>query len=155
YRADGAAPAEQAMLIDKGPYDDRPVEVNGATKRLYMGGTLGGGTALYGAALLRPSRDDFHPGPHYGDLLPRHLADWPLAYDDLEPHYDEAERLYGVAGHVDEALGPLQTPRRGYPQAPLPLHPTNQRLMAAARSHGLRPFRLPLAIDPGLCLRCA
>src|SRR5262245_7256929 len=76
---------EQSMLIDKRPYDDRPVSVNGTAKRLYMGGVLGGGTALYGAALVRPSVDDFHPGKHYGQRLPRPLWDWPIDYNALEP----------------------------------------------------------------------
>jgi choline dehydrogenase-like flavoprotein len=154
YVQEGPAPSERAMLIEKRPYDDREVSVNGASKRLYMGGVLGGGTALYGAALLRPSRADFHPGKHYGDRLPRAVWDWPIDYSDLEPYYAEAERLYGVAGCADEDFGPLQKPRHGYPNEPLPLHPTNQKLIAANRASGLRPFRLPLAIDPALCLRC-
>jgi choline dehydrogenase-like flavoprotein len=144
---------EQAMLIDKKPYDDRSVEVNGAPRRLYIGGVLGGGTSLYGAALLRPSKDDFHPGKHYGDRLSRSLWDWPIAYESLEPYYNEAESLYGVAGG-EEDFGPLQRPRQGYAQRPLPLHPINQRLMTANRARGLRPFRLPLAIDADRCLRC-
>ena len=53
---------EQAMLIDKRPYDDREVDVNGKARRLYMGGVLGGGTSLYGGALVRPSEQDFQPG---------------------------------------------------------------------------------------------
>jgi choline dehydrogenase-like flavoprotein len=145
---------ERATLVEKQPYDDRDVEVNGAASRPYAGGVFGGGTSLYGAALLRPSRDDFHPGKHYGDRIPRSIWDWPIGYDDLEPHYDEAEKLYGVAGGVDD-LGPLPRPARGYPAAPMPLHPLNERLIAANRAGGLRPFRLPLAIDPARCLRCS
>jgi choline dehydrogenase-like flavoprotein len=155
YLPEKPMPDEQAMLIDKKPYDDREVEVNDSPRRLYMGGVLGGGTALYGAALLRPSPDDFHPGKHYGNRLARSLWDWPISYADLEPHYAEAERLYGVAGDADEDFGPLPAPGRGLPHDPLPLHPLNQKLMAANRACGLRPFRLPLAIDPGRCLRCA
>jgi choline dehydrogenase-like flavoprotein len=143
------------MLIDKKPYDDREVEVNDSPRRLYMGGVLGGGTSLYGGALLRPSPLDFHPGKHYGDHIPRAIWDWPIAYDDLEPYYTEAERLYGVAGSADEDFGPLPRPRGGFPNDPLPLHPLNQKLIAANRARGLRPFRLPLAIDPTRCLRCA
>ncbi|QDU23718.1 FAD-dependent oxidoreductase [Urbifossiella limnaea] len=144
---------EKATLIDKAPYDDRTVEVNGALKRLYMGGVPGGGTALFGGALLRPSRDDFHPGRHYGHRLGREVWDWPVGYDDLAPHYAEAERLFGVAGSGDEDYGPLPRPA-AYPHEPLPLHPVNERLMTAARRRGLKPFRLPLAIDPTKCLRC-
>jgi choline dehydrogenase-like flavoprotein len=153
YVAEGPAPNERAMLIEKRPYDDRAVEVNGTARRLYMGGALGGGTALYGAALLRPSKDDFHPGKHYGDRIPRAIWDWPITYRDLEPHYAEAERLYGVAGCGDEDFGPLEKPG-AFPRQPLPLHPANLKLIAANRARGLRPFRLPLAIDPALCLRC-
>lgn len=144
---------EKTTLIDKAPYDDRPVEVNGAPKRLYMGGVPGGGTALFGGALLRPSRDDFHPGRHYGHRLGREVWDWPVGYDDLAPHYAEAEQLFGVAGSGDEDYGPLPRPA-AYPNLPLPLHPVNERLMTAARRRGLKPFRLPLAIDPTKCLRC-
>jgi choline dehydrogenase-like flavoprotein len=154
YATDEQPMDEKAMFIDKRPYDDRSVEVNGHPKQLYIGGVVGGGTALYGAALLRPSRDDFHPGKHYGDRLPRHLWDWPIGYDDLEPHYTEAEQLFGLAGSHEDDLGPLEKPRNGYPLSPLPLHPINERLMAANRAHDLRPFRLPLAIDPRRCLRC-
>jgi choline dehydrogenase-like flavoprotein len=146
---------ERATLMEKKPYDDRMVELNGTQKRLYIGGVLGGGTALYGAALLRPSREDFQPGRYYNHRIPRAIWDWPISYDDLEQHYSEAERLYGVGGLDSEDLDPLQKPRNGYPQQPLPLHPINQRIIEATRSRGFRPFRLPLAIDPARCLRCA
>ncbi len=61
-------------------------------------------------------------------------ADWPLAYEDLEPHYAQAEALVGVAG-----------PENGWPRGrrtpyPLPAHPTSyagQRVLAAARQLGL------------------
>ncbi len=112
------------------------------------------GPRVYGAALLRPSRDDFHPGKYHGDRLPRPLWDWPISYDDLEPHYTEAERLFGLSGDSSDDFGPLQKPALGYPHQPLPLHPINARLMAANRKAGLHPFRLPLAIDPALCRLC-
>jgi len=145
---------EQATIIEKRPYDDREVNVNGKARRLYMGGILGGGTSLYGGALLRPSEQDFQPGRYYGKRIPRAIWDWPISYADLEPHYTEAERLYGVAGRGEEDFGPLKKPALGYRGEPLPLHPLNQRLIAANRIHGLRPFRLPLAIDSSRCLRC-
>jgi choline dehydrogenase-like flavoprotein len=154
YATDGSPQDEKAVLIDKGPYDDREVEVNGTSRRLYMGGILGGGTSLYGGALLRPSEQDFQPGRFYGKRIPRAIWEWPISYDDLEPHYTEAERLYGIAGCGEEDFGPLRKPARGYPGDPLPLHPLNQRLMAANSKHGLHPFRLPLAIDSSRCLRC-
>ena len=41
----GPAFDERAVLIDKGPYDDRKVELNGKPKRLYMGESWGEGRA--------------------------------------------------------------------------------------------------------------
>jgi choline dehydrogenase-like flavoprotein len=152
--AEGPGLDEKAVLIDKGPYDDREIDVNGKSKRLYMGGVLGGGTSLYGGALIRPSEQDFQPGRYYGKRIPKAIWDWPISYGDLEPYYTEAERLYAVAGCADEDFGPLNKPSHGFPGEPLPLHPLNQRLIAANRDHGLRPFRLPLAIDSAKCLRC-
>jgi choline dehydrogenase-like flavoprotein len=144
---------EQAMLIDKAPYDDRPIRVNGSLKRLYMGGILGGGTALYGAALMRPSADDFHPGKHYGNQIPRAIWDWPIPYETLEPYYTEAESLYHVSGAAEDDFGPLQKPQR-FPQQAIPVKPINRKLIAANRARGLRPFRLPLAIDFSRCMEC-
>ena len=126
YTTTSSSHDERAMLIDKRPYDDREVDVNGTAKRLYMGGMLGGGTSLYGGALVRPSDQDFQPGKYYGKRIPRAIWDWPISYADLEPHYTEAERLYAVAGRGEEDFAPLQKPAAGYPGDPLPLHPLNQ-----------------------------
>ena len=143
------------MLIDKKPYDDRKFDVNGSRRHLYMrAAASAAASALYGAALMRPTPDDFHPGKGYPERLPRAQWHWPIDYGDLEPYYDEAEKLFGVSGRDDDDFSPLPRPRSGYPNRPLPLHPVNERLMAANRRHGLRPFRLPLAIDPTLCLQC-
>jgi choline dehydrogenase-like flavoprotein len=146
---------ERAMLIDKKPYDDRTIPVNGSPRRLYMGSVLGGSTALYGAALLRPSEDDFYPGKHYGPRLPRALWEWPVSYQALEPYYGEAERLYGVSGCTEDDFGPLHKPAQAFPERSIPLKPINQALVAASQARGLKPFRLPLAIDFSRCLLCS
>lgn len=145
---------ERATLVDKQPYDDRLVQINGVAQRLYMGGVLGGGTSVFGGAMLRPSADDFTPGKYFAARLARSLWEWPIHYEQLEPYYDRAERLYGVAGRSDDDYRPLARPRGGYAADPLPLAPINERLMAANRRAGLRPFQLPLAIDARRCLQC-
>ena len=73
-------------------------------------------------------------------------ARWPFAYDDLEPFYAEAERLLDVAG--DDAGDPTRPPRSApFPQAPAPLARVSESFARAARSLGLSPFPLPLAIN--------
>jgi choline dehydrogenase-like flavoprotein len=145
---------ELATLIEKRPYDDREVQMNGQPRRLYTGGVLGGGTALYGAALMRPSVADFQPGRSYGRRIPHAIWDWPISYATLAPFYTEAERLYGVAGSSEDDFGPLEKPLEGFPKPALPLRPINKKLMSANVARGLRPFRLPLAIDSERCLQC-
>jgi choline dehydrogenase-like flavoprotein len=154
HGANGRVHDERATLIEKRPYSDQTVTINGVARRPYVGGGLGGGTALFGAALLRPSPEDFHPGKYYGERIPRAIWDWPIDYGVLEPYYTEAERLFGVAGSGADHFGPLGKPRDGFPGTALPVQPVNRRLMAANRAFGLQPFRLPLAIDAQLCLKC-
>lgn len=51
---------------------------------------LGGKTKWYGAALLRFGAHEFDADPDHACLA------WPFGYDELAPHYDEAERVLGV-----------------------------------------------------------
>ena len=143
------------MLIDKRPYDDREVDVNGRAKRLYMGGDAG----WRHESLWRGAGPAQRPGFSAGEVLRQAhpsrdlgLADFATA--DLEPYYTEAEQLYGVAGRGEEDFGPLQKPAVGYPGEPLPLHPSTSGSSPPIAVHGLHPFRLPLAIDSSRCLRC-
>ncbi len=146
---------EEQMLIRMAAFDDRHFEVNGRDARLYIGGVLGGGTSLYGAALLRPSREDFHPGKHYGKRIPEAIWDWPITYDDLEPYYTQAERLLGVSGDSEQTIPHIEKPESGYPSAVPTLEPINLKLKAGMERAGYHPFHLPLGIDFNQCLRCS
>ena len=55
--------------------------------------------------------------PGFGaDAASANFADWPFGYTDLEPYYDEVERLYGVQGALDNPYAPPRaTP---YPMPP-------------------------------------
>ena len=59
-----------------------------------------------------------------------------------------------LTGTADENFAPLHTPGRYVDTRQIPLAPINERLMATSRSDGLRPFRLPLAIDTARCRGC-
>ncbi|HWP67377.1 MAG TPA: GMC family oxidoreductase [Candidatus Limnocylindria bacterium] len=54
----------------------------------------------------------------FGDAASANWADWPFRYGDLEPFYDEAERLMGVAG---DDSNPFAPPRSN--PYPMPPHP--------------------------------
>jgi choline dehydrogenase-like flavoprotein len=81
---------------------------------------LGGKTKWYGAALLRFGRHEFGADDAYG------CPAWPLAMDELDPWYEEAERLLGVREFaVEPAMSRIQASldRRcsGWVSRPLPM----------------------------------
>jgi choline dehydrogenase-like flavoprotein len=81
---------------------------------------------------------------------------WPISYDDLEPYYAEAERIYLVHGQQGE--DPTEPARSGpYPFPAVTHEPYIEDLCERLRSQGLHPFHYPMAIDlrdGGRCIRC-
>lgn len=102
---------------------------------------VGGNTKVYGAALLRMREHDFGAVRHYGGLSPA----WPISYNDLEPYYAQAERLYSV--HGVRGTDPCE-PRASTPfvAPPIPHEPRMQELFDDLRAQGLRPFPVPLGV---------
>lgn len=122
---------------------------------------LGGNSVAWGAVAMRFNEDDFRIRSstieRYGEArIPAGstLADWPLAYDDLEPFYAQAEMLLGVSGHAgnraDPATSrgnPFEAPRRApYPMPALRTSGLGALFAEAARAEGYHPFPLPAAI---------
>jgi choline dehydrogenase-like flavoprotein len=119
---------------------------------------VGGPSVFYGGVSFRFREGDFAPDP---EIVTDSGALWPIAYEDLRPHYRDAERIIAVAGRRGE--DPFEPPREGeYPAALDGLSEVSERIAAGARARGLRPFRLPLALNfeapPGTrhhCQSCA
>ena len=105
---------------------------------------VGGNTKMFGAALFRLRESDFKEVKHFGGISPA----WPIQYQDLEPYYTEAEKLYSAHGQrgVDptEPYAAMQ-----YPFPPLKHEPSMQELYDSIRSLGYRPFPLPIGVRLG------
>lgn len=102
---------------------------------------VGGNTKVYGAALLRLRREDFGELRHHGGVSPA----WPLAYEDLEPYYGEAEHLYQV--HGEHGIDPTEPPAsKPYPHPPVSHEPCIRQLFDDLEQAGHRPLPLPLGI---------
>jgi len=79
-----------------------------------------GGLAMHwGGVTPRFSPDDFRHKTLFGVG-----DDWPISYDDLDPYYQEAEELMGIAGEQ----GPAEMDPRGKP-FPLPAIPLTYNLV--------------------------
>ena len=117
---------------------------------------VGGNTKFFGAALFRLRKEDFGEIRHYGGLSPA----WPISYEEMEPYYTEAERLYHVHGNRGE--DPTEPPARScYPHPAVSHEPRIQQLADDFQRLGLRPFHTPLGVmldekDPqaSRCIRC-
>ncbi|WP_395244436.1 GMC oxidoreductase [Agromyces sp. MMS24-K17] len=124
----------------RGRYRTSPSWTDAATGRPFQPGVyswVGGNTKFYGACLPRFRAEDFGELAHHDGVSPA----WAFGYDELEPHYVTAERLYEVHG----ALGEDPTEPRhsaGYPRPPLAHEPVVERLAQSLRSQGLHPFHM-------------
>jgi choline dehydrogenase-like flavoprotein len=141
---DSADTRDARAIFQRGVF--RPPEswIDGAGEPFNPGNYyfVGGNTKFYGAVLLRYRAEDFAPIAHRDGTTPG----WPFAYEELEPWYTRAERLYNVRG----ALGFDRTePRHSepYPFGPVPDEPAIARARERMKSVGLNPFPLPLGVD--------
>ena len=81
---------------------------------------VGGSTNVYGAIWPRYRPSDFRKGDEHG-LQPN----WPIAYEDLAPFYEQADRLIGTSGLAGD---PAMPPREQCPTGPLPFTKAAKRL---------------------------
>ena len=104
--------------------------------------TVGGGGVHADAKLPRFREEDFRLLSERGPIDGARVEDWPIGYDDLEPHYAAVEQSFGVAG--DAAANPFAAWR----SAPYPMPPGDDMPMAvvssaAAERAGFHPYRAP------------
>ena len=142
--ADSDAVRDARAIFQQGIFRPKESWLDGAGRSFNPGNYyyVGGNTKLYGAVLIRYRAQDFEPIAHRGGTTPG----WPFAYDELEPWYTAAERLYRVRG----ALGFDRTePRHSkpYPFGPVPDEPAIAKTRERLKRVGLNPFPLPLGID--------
>ena len=117
---------------------------------------VGGNTKFYGAALFRLRKEDFGEIRHHGGISPA----WPVTYDEMEPHYTRAERMYQVHGeHGEDPTDPYAS--EPYPHPAVSHEPRLQHLAEDFARSGLKPFHTPLGIqideknpNRSQCIRC-
>ncbi len=117
---------------------------------------VGGATKLYGAALYRLRKQDFGELKHYDGISPA----WPITYEELEPYYMQAEKMYYV--HGERRLDSTEPPCSGpYPYPAVSHEPRIQQLYDNLKKADYHPFPAPCAImlneqnpPDSRCIRC-
>src|SRR5207245_3546962 len=172
-----APTGKRILLLERGDYvrrerenwDSRSVNVEGRyqTKEVWKDRNgkdlhphtnyaVGGNTKFYGAALFRLRKEDFGEIRHHGGISPA----WPISYDEPEPYYARAERMYHVHGQRGE--DPTEPPSSGpFPHPSVSHEPRLEQLSQDFAGQGLRPFHTPLGIlldeknpQSSRCIRC-
>jgi choline dehydrogenase-like flavoprotein len=114
---------------------------------------VGGQTKFYGAAMYRMRESDFRAILHEAGESPA----WPITYNDLEPYYCEAERIYRIHGASEG--DPTEPPRSSpFPHPPLPHAPLVASLVDRLHQSGTPVSSLPRALDygpNGKCVLCS
>jgi choline dehydrogenase-like flavoprotein len=108
--------------------------------------TVGGGGTHADGKVPRFREDDFRLFSALGPQPDAEVADWPVAYDDLEPYYAEVERSIGVSGAA--GANPFAAWRSGpYPMPPgAPMYAATLSSAAAERL-GFHPYHAPTAAN--------
>ncbi len=103
---------------------------------------VGGNSKFFGAVLVRYRREDFLEMRHREGVSPA----WPFPYEELEPWYSAAEKLYQVRGTLDE--DPTEPPHStAYPFPPVRDEPAIALVRKRLKAAGIHPYSLPLGID--------
>jgi gluconate 2-dehydrogenase alpha chain len=119
---------------------------------------VGGAGVHWNGQTFRFLPSDFlarsHNEERYGEL-PEDMTiqDYPVTYDELEPHFDRFDKLCGISGLAGNIRGEIQpggNPFEGwrsdqYPNPPMEMTFSQNRFEASAREMGLNPFPAPSA----------
>ncbi|OWV82394.1 GMC family oxidoreductase [Rhizobium sp. R634] len=103
---------------------------------------VGGNSKFFGAVMYRYRKEDFEARPHLDGKSPG----WPCTYEELEPWYERAEKVFRVRGALgQDPTEPFHSKPYAYPAVPdeAPIASVRDRLKRA----GVHPASLPLAID--------
>jgi choline dehydrogenase-like flavoprotein len=141
---DSADARDARAIFQRGVFRPQESWLDGAGRSFNPGNYyyVGGNTKLYGAVLIRYRAQDFEPIVYREGTT----AGWPFGYDELEPWYSRAEKLYKVRGAIgfDRTEPPHS---QAYPFGPVADEPAIAKVRERMRSVGLNPFALPLGVD--------
>ncbi|MEM6850453.1 MAG: GMC family oxidoreductase [Pseudomonadota bacterium] len=122
----GGAPVERG--------GDHPLGHN-----MNMGWGFGGAALHHYASWPRLHPDDFQTASRFGKGV-----DWPISYEDLQPHYDAVQSDVGVSG--DAEAEEHRPPGAAYPMPPLQAFSGGRLLSKGFEDLGMKVYPAPMAV---------
>lgn len=145
------AQADDALQLDNENPSERlrngswPTKITGNTGKMRsqffapLGCGAGGSTLLYAATLERFHPSDFAPSSN----IDNSTGSWPISFEQFQPYYRKAERLFKVRGTWD----PLCPDEGSQLLAPPALTECDEHFLDSFKASGLHPYRLHVAFD--------
>lgn len=114
--------------------------INGRDSTFYgpIGSGIGGSSVFYAATLERPEPHDLDDSAD----RPHPTGGWPISYAQMQPWFDQAERMYQINGEPDP-LSNIPTPE--LKQGPA-LSPADAAMKTHLTARGLHPYQLHAAL---------
>ncbi|MEI2386354.1 GMC family oxidoreductase [Breoghania sp. JC706] len=124
------------------------------------GDGVGGAGAHWNGQNWRPQEPEYRLRSYVeetfgADIIPEGMTiqDWGVTYEELEPYFDQFEKVAGISGkagnlngEIIEGGNPFEAPRSSeYPMPPLPHTYDADLFSKAAKAKGLHPFPRPSA----------
>jgi gluconate 2-dehydrogenase alpha chain len=125
-----------------------------------LGNGVGGAGVHWNGQLWRASPEDLRFRSHIGERYGKHfippemsIEDYPVSFNELEPHFDHFEKVCGTSGHAGNLRGtirpggnPFEGPRSDeFPTPPLPAIYAAQLFEKASAELGYHAFPAPAA----------
>ncbi|MCA9879133.1 MAG: GMC family oxidoreductase, partial [Thermomicrobiales bacterium] len=115
---------------------DYPIDTRDENPLMWNG--VGGSSVVYTATWPRFRPSDFRKGTEHG-----RQPNWPIAYEDLGPWYDQHDALVGVSGLLGD---PAIPPRGPFQTKPLPPGPLGEIAARGFNKLGWHFWPMPVAI---------
>jgi len=159
-RLDFVLKPSKSTLTIRRTQDERalPYRVMGS---FFPGDGVGGAGSHWNGQNWRPQAEELrlrsYTEERFGkDIIPEDmlLQDYPVSYDELEPYFEQFERVAGISGQAGNLNGtlipggnPFEAPRKNhYPMPAMPQTYAGALFAEAARAAGYHPFPRPGAI---------
>lgn len=145
-RGEGLIPLDNETFTVRNTLDETAVPIREKSS-VIIGDGIGGGGSHWAAQTHRYYPFDFEIRSKiiekYGeDRIPENMSiqDWGITYEELEPYYDQFEKMAGISGEPDPNY-----PERSddYPTPPLPKNKQMKMFEEATENLGYNPFVIP------------
>ncbi len=138
---------EQHVIEDRGRDGAwRAVPTSRSGWDFWNGNCVGGSSNFMSGFFYRLKPKDFRLLTEFGSIEGANIADWPIAYEDLEPYYAKVESLVGVSGRITPHPNAEPRSTDDFPYPPTAEHPIAREIDAACVALGLHSLPTPRAI---------